>query len=410
MDIDIAYIEAYSPKRKPYYITLSPEDRRHHLYVIGQTGTGKSTFLHNNAMQDMLANHGLAFIDVHGQNAETLLHHVPRHRVEDVIYFNPADQNPVGFNPLYNVHPKARHLVLDDMLSGFKALWPSLWGEGRMEYIMSNVLVSLLEYRKASLLDVKRILTDECFREEVLEKVTDDAVLDFWRNEYDTWNDRYRTESIAPIQNKIGQLLMDTQLRAVFTQPQRLNFRWLMDTQKIFIANLSKGKLGEKRSALFASLLVSHFFGASLTREDQEEEDRIDFYLYLDEVQNMATSTVKRILSESRKYRLNLTMAHQFIAQLPEEILSAVFGNLSNIVTFRVGSTDAKRLEEEFMHEVRANTLIRLENFEIVYKKLSHGSVSEPRRATTFAPSDIVRRPAKKEVVIKRSRRWYGGK
>lgn len=361
-------------------------------------------------MQDIILGSGMAFIDVHGDAAEELLRHIPHHRIKDVVYFNPADQNPVGFNPLCNVPEDAQHLVIDDILSSFRALWPELWSTGRMEYIASNALASLIAYKHASLLDIKRIFIDRAFRERVLAKVTDKEVLNFWRYEFEAWDDRYRTEAIASIQNKLGQLLLDHQLRRVFTQPRRLNFRRIMDERKIFIANLAKGSIGEKRSALFASLLLSHFYAAALTRADQAEEDRVDFYLYIDEFQNAATITAPQVMSEARKYRLNLTVAHQYMAQLSEPVLAAVFGTVGNIISFRVGSFDAERLSKEFFEEVGAVDLGMLDNFEIVYRKLESGHITTPRRAFTYRPCELVDHPAAKAIVLKRSRKWYGSK
>lgn len=408
-DIHIAYTTR-APQEHDISVTLSSDDRRRHMYVIGQTGTGKTTFLQNCAMQDIILGSGMAFIDVHGDCVEELLHHIPRHRIKDVVYFNPADTHPVGFNPLYDVPASARHLVIDDIVSSFRALWAELWSTGRMEYITINALASLIAYQHASLLDMKRIFIDRAFRERVLAKVTDKEVLNFWRHEFEAWDDRYRTDAVASIQNKLGQLLLDHQLRRVFMQPKRLNFRRIMDERKIFIANLAKGSIGEKRSALFASLLLSHFYAAALTRADQTEDTRVDFYLYIDEFQNAATITAPQIMSEARKYRLNLTVAHQYIAQLPEHILAAVFGTVGTIISFRVGRFDAERLSKEFFEEMGASDLGMLNNFEIVYRKLSAGHITTPRRVFTYGPCDLVARPASKEVVLKRSRTWYGSK
>ncbi len=386
---------------------LEHADRRHHLYVIGQTGTGKTTLLRNLIIQDIEAGHGVGLIDPHGDLAHDLLDYIPRRRIEDVAFFNPADMEyPVGFNLLGSVAPDERHLVASGIVSAFKSIWPDSWGP-RLEYILYATVAALLDCENVSLLGVPRMLSDVRYRVHVIKQIKDPVVRAFWNNEFERYDKKFLQEAIAPIQNKVGQMLMSPHLRNILGQARsRIDARFMMDHGRIFIADLSKGKLGADKSNLMGALLVTQFQLAAMSRADIPENERKDFFLYVDEFQSFASDSFISILSEARKYRLCLTLSHQYIAQVRPEITAAVFGNAGSLVSFRVGQTDAEILKKELGGTLEAHRLVDLQNHEVFAKLLSGGQYVEPIAGRTLPP--LGRNNCHREKILRRSREKYG--
>ena len=386
---------------------LTPHDRRHHLYAIGKSGTGKTTLLRNLILQDIAAGHGVGVIDPHGDLATELLDLIPRHRIEDVVYFNPADMEyPIGFNLLGQTLPDNRHLVASGIVSVFKSAWSYSWGP-RMEYILYATVAALLDCENVSLLGIQRMLSDGKYRAWVVKQIKDPLVRAFWVEEFEGLNPSLQQEMVAPIQNKVGQLLMSPHLRNILGQIRsRIDARFMMDNRRIFIADVSKGKLGTDKATLLGSLLVTQFELAALSRSNIPESERRDFYLYVDEFQSFATDSFISILSEARKYRLCLTLSHQYTSQLRPEIREAVFGNVGSLITFRVGQRDAEILEREFGESYPARRFVDLHNHEICAKILNEGEYADPFVARTLPPWG--ERHNHRKTIIRRSREKYG--
>jgi hypothetical protein len=387
-------------------LVLFPEDRRHHLYTVGKSGTGKTTLLRNLILQDIEAGNGVGVIDPHGDLATDILDHIPRRRIEDVAYFNPADlEYPLGFNLLGNTPPDRRHLVASGIVSAFQGIWPDFWGP-RLEYILHAAVAALLHCENVSLLGVQRMLSDDRYRAWVVKQVEDPMVRAFWTSEFERYDPRFLQEAVAPIQNKVGQLLMSPHVRNILGQVRsRIDARFMMDEGRIFIADLSKGKLGADKSNLLGALLATQFQLAAMSRADVPESERKDFYLYVDEFQSFASDSFVSILSEARKYRLCLTLSHQYIDQLRPEIRDAVFGNVGSIVSFRVGHRDSKILEQTFGETYTARQFTTLSNREVYAKLLQLGQDCEPCLGRTLPPFGT--NHSRRETIIFRSREKY---
>lgn len=393
--------------KKKFGIKL--DDRRRHFYVVGKTGMGKTVMLKNMAIQDIQAGAGIGFIDPHGEAAEELLDFVLENRVKDVLYFNPSDVSfPIAFNVMEKVAAEHRHIVVSGLMSVFKKLWPDVWS-ARMEYILNYAILALLESPNSTLLGINRLLSDPDFRASVVDKVKDPVVRAFWLQEYARYTQRYEVEATAAIQNKVGQFISNPVIRNIVGQVRSsIDMREVMDGQKILIANLSKGRIGEDTSHLLGGLLVTKLQLAAMSRVDISEEQRHDFFLYIDEFQNFATDSFTNILSEARKYRLSLILGHQYIAQLDEEeVRPAVFGNVGTIITFRVGAEDAEFLEKEFTPEFLATDFVNLGKYNIYVKLMIDGIASRPFSAQTLPPWPL---PEKnyEEDIIRSSRERYG--
>jgi DNA helicase HerA-like ATPase len=360
---------------RPQPFGISAPDARQHVYVIGKTGSGKTTLLRNLILQHIALGHGVGLIDPHGDLAEELLNHIPPQRADHVVYFNPGDiEFPIGLNLLANVAPDDRHLVASGIVSAFKGIWRDSWGP-RLEYILYNAVSALLDCRNATLLGVNRMLTDDAFRARIIRQVKDPFIRAFWAEEYANYDERFKREAIAPIQNKLGQFLLNPVIRNILGQVKsRVDIPFTMDTGRIFIANLSKGRLGEDKANLLGSLLTTQFQLGAMARATKPESERRDFYLFIDEFQNFSTDAFASILAEARKYRLCLTLSHQYIDQLPLPIRQAVFGNVGTLITFRIGNADAELMEKEFGGAVSASALADLDRFEAVVKLLEDGS------------------------------------
>lgn len=387
---------------------IKTDDRRRHMYVIGKTGMGKTNLLENLAVQDIRNGHGVCFIDPHGDTAEKLIKAIPTNRINDVIYFNPADQDfPIAFNVMEKVDPEYRHLVASGLVGVFKKIWADSWGP-RLEYILRNAILALLEYPGSTLLGVTRILVDKKYRDRVVERVSDPVVKQFWVDEFSKWNDRVLQEVISPIQNKVGQFLSSSLIRNIVGQTtSSFDVRKAMDEKKILIMNLSKGRIGEDNSALLGAMMITKIQLAAMGRVDIEEHTRKDFYLFVDEFQNFATESFANILSEARKYRLNLILANQYILQIDEKVRDAIFGNAGTIISFRVGATDAEFLEKEFAPVFVQNDIVNLPKYNVYLKLMIDGIAGDAFSATVLPPISIDDTRENDTKVVNSSRERY---
>lgn len=385
---------------------IKTDDRRRHVYIVGKTGMGKTTLIENMVLSDILAGHGVCYIDPHGDTAEKILDYIPSHRVNDVVYFNPSDMEfPVGFNILETVSEDKKHLVASGLMGVFKKIWPDVWS-ARMEYILLNCVLALLDYPGATLLGINRLLVDKEYRTRVISKIRDPIVKTFWVAEFSSWSEKYATEAIAPVQNKVGQFLSASIIRNIVAQVKStIDLRRVIDDGKILIVNLSKGKIGEDNMRLLGGMLITKLQMAAMERVDiVQEVDRRDFYLFVDEFQNFATESFASILSEARKYRLNLIVAHQYIKQLDEQVCWAVFGNVGTIITFRVGADDAAFMENEFMPTYIPEDLVNLSKYQVYLKLMVDGAATPPFSANTLAPIGARTGNAEKIVAVSRER------
>lgn len=386
---------------------IKVDDRRRHMYLIGKTGMGKSTVLENMVINDIRSGEGLALVDPHGDLAEKILKFIPTSRVNDVIYFNPSDTDfPIAFNILENISEDYKHLVAYGLVGVFKKIWADSWGP-RMEYILTNTILALLDYPGSTLLGVMRMLVDKQYRKKVVAKVQDPVVKTFWADEFNNYSEKFRTEAIAPIQNKVGQFLASSIIRNIVGQSKStIEMRQLMDEQKILIINLSKGRVGEENSALLGAMMITKLQIAAMSRVDIAEDDRKDFFLYVDEFQNFATDSFAGILSEARKYRLCLIMAHQYIEQLSDMVKAAVFGNVGTLIVFRVGATDAAEFELEFAPQFTPQDIVNLNKYTFCLRLMIDGVATEPFSAMGLPPF-AQDGPDNSDKVIKVSRERY---
>ncbi len=386
---------------------IKMDDRRRHTYVIGKTGMGKTTLLENMVLHDIYTGKGVGVVDPHGDFAEKLIDFIPSHRINDVVYFNPSDVDyPIGFNVLEVNSQEQKYLVAAGLMGIFKKIWVDMWSS-RMEYILNNTLLALLDHPNSTLLGINRMLADKKYRKQVIRSLQDPVIKSFWVSEFAGYSERYATEAVAPIQNKIGQFLSASVIRNMVAQVKStINIREAMDTNKILIMNLSKGRIGEDNSRLLGGMLITKIQLAAMERVDTLEEDRKDFVLYVDEFQNFATPSFANILSEARKYRLSLIMAHQYVAQLDEVVRDAVFGNVGTIISFRVGAADAELLVKEFAPVFIEEDIVNLPKYHIFLKLMIDGVSSQPFSALTLPP--IGHATGSKDKVIRVSRERYG--
>ncbi len=390
---------------------IKPLDRRRHVYVIGKTGMGKSTLLENMIYSDIMAGKGVGLIDPHGDLADAVLSFVPSNRTNDVVLIDPADKKyAVAFNMLENVDPALNSIVCSGLVGIFKKIYAESWGP-RLEHILRNTILALLEYPGTTMLGITRILQDDEFRRKIVKKIEDPVVKSFWVNEFGKMTDRFRTEAISPIQNKVGQFLSSHTIRNIVGQPKStVDLRFCMDKGKIVVINLSKGKIGEDNSALLGAMFITKFQLDAMSRASIPEKDRKDFYLYVDEFQNFATDSFATILSEARKYRLNLTMANQYIAQMPDEVRDAVFGNVGSVLSFQVGFDDAEYIAQQFAEEVLPNDLVSLSKYTAYMRLLIEGMPSKTFSLATLPPPKFEIDEDRIDVVRKVSRERYSQK
>lgn len=386
-NLDITFFGQTSFRGKKVKFGIKRDDKRRHIYIIGKTGMGKTELLKNMIVQDIKKGNGICFVDPHGDAAEELLQFIPEDRIEDVVYFNPADlNNPIAFNIMEDVSAEYRHLIAGGIMAVFKKIWPDVWSS-RMEYILNNCLLALLEVPGSTLLGINKMLSDPEWRESIVNQVKDPIIKAFWTKEFARYSQRYETEATAAIQNKIGQFISAPLIRNIIGQQQSaLDMRDIMDNKKIFIVNLSKGRVGEESSRLLGALLITKLQLAAMSRVDIPEERRNDFVLYIDEFQNFSTDSFASILSEARKYRLSLVLAHQYIAQMEEKVRDAVFGNVGTMIVFRVGADDAEFLEREFNPEFCIEDIVNLPKQNIYLKLMIDGVSSRPFSASTLPP------------------------
>lgn len=387
---------------------IKRDDRRRHMHIIGKTGMGKTSLLLNMAVSDIRNGSGLAFVDPHGDVADALLDYIPEHRIKDVVYFNPQDLDyPIAFNVLGDVPENQRHIVSDGLVGVFKKIWADSWGP-RLEYILRNAILTLLENESSTLLDIMRILVDKNFRANIVYKMQDPVLKQFWLNEYDGYTDKLLVEAISPIQNKVGQFTSSPLIRNIIGQPKSsINLRDIMDQKKILIMNLSKGAVGEGGAQLLGAMMITKMQLAAMSRVDIPEKDRQDFYAYIDEFQNFSTDSFAEILSEARKYRLSLILAHQYVDQLSEVVRGAVFGNVGTTVVFRIGAADAEFMEREFTPVLTIEDLVNLPKWKIYLKLMIDGVTSQPFSADTL-PDPEPELISNRDKIIEFSRKTYG--
>ena len=412
MPKDLTYIAKTNFRGAEQMFGIKRPDRRQHMYIIGKTGAGKTAFLKNMALQDIENGQGLAIIDPHGEFVEEILDNSPPHRINDVVYFNPADMEfPVSFNIMEASDPRYKHLIASGLIGIFTKIWANVWS-ARMEYILANSILALLDTPGTTLLGIPRMLVDRDYRQKIINNLKDPVVKSFWVNEYEEWDSKYRNEAIAPVQNKVGQFLNVSFVRNIVGQGKNtIDIDEIMNNQKILLVNVSKGRIGEDNSAILGAMLITKIQLSAMERVRIPEDDRKDFYLYVDEFQNFATDSFVNILSEARKYRLDLIIAHQYIGQLVTDtstaVRDAVFGNVGTMISFRVGAADAEFLEQEFTPEFLQNDLIRLPNYNVYLKLMIDGISSRPFSAKTIAPVPVVLDDKKREEIIRISRSKY---
>lgn len=384
-------------------------DRRRHIWAIGKTGTGKSTLIANMAIDDLKKDRGLAIIDPHGDLCDIVLNYIPKHRINDVIYFNPADTGyPIVINPLEVTNNEEAELVVSGIVSIFNKIFGFSWGP-RLEYILRNSLFTLAQYPNSTLKDVPLLLTNKSFRQKVENTISDPTMAAFWRDEFDKMPERLQQEAISPILNKVGQFVTSPLIRTVIGQPKStIKLDDVMNGGKILLANLSQGRLGEDNAALLGAMLITKFQLAAMHRVSLPEEQRRDFYLYVDEFQNFATGSFIKIMSEARKYRLDIMLANQYMAQIPEEVTKAILGNAGTVMTFAVGANDADILTKEFGEVFTAQDLINLGKYQIATKMTIDGQITRPFVSTTL-PLPISSN-LNKDKVIQTSRAHWSGK
>ncbi len=397
---------------------IKTDDRRRHMYMVGKTGMGKTTLLENMILADIYAGHGCAYIDPHGDTVTKMLDYIPSWRINDVVYFNPADTEfPVAFNMLEKTEgweevKDYNAKVMYSLLSIFKKVWENVWS-ARMEYILQYTILALLDTPGTTLLGINRMLSDKDYRTSIVQNVKDPVVQAFWLKEFAAYDVKFAAEASAPIQNKVGQFLASTMMRNIVAQSKSsVNFREIMDGQKILLVNLSKGQIGEDAMRILGGMMITKIYMSAMERVNiRDENQRQDFYLYVDEFQNFATESFADILSEARKYRLNLIIAHQYIAQLDSAtstaVRDAVFGNVGSLITFRIGAKDAEFMESEFMPRFTPEDLINLPKYGIYLKLMIDGVTSQPFSAMTLPP--IAQRTGSEQKIIEQSRERYGG-
>ena len=408
MDNDITIFAETNFRNKYRKFGIKKDDRRRHMYLIGKTGMGKSTILENMVVEDILAGRGVALVDPHGDTAEKIMKYIPTNRINDVIYFNPADiEYPIAFNIVEHVEPHLRHLVASGLLGVFQKQWADSWGP-RLEYILRNAILAVLEYPGSTLLAITRMLSDKKFRKKVVDRIQDPVVKAFWVGEFSSYADKFASEAVSPIQNKVGQFLSSSLIRNIVGQVKSsIDMRKIMDEGKILIMNLSKGRIGEDNSALLGAMMITKIQLAAMSRVDIPENERKDFYLYVDEFQNFATDSFANILSEARKYRLDLILAHQYIEQLNEKVKFAVFGNVGTMAAFRVGAADAEELQPEFAPTFTEEDMVNLPKYEFYIKLMIDGIASEPFSARGLPPLTKDQETGNIEKVIKVTRERY---
>ncbi|OGV97139.1 hypothetical protein A2W24_00335 [Microgenomates group bacterium RBG_16_45_19] len=386
---------------------LDRRDRNRHAYIVGKTGMGKSKLIELLILSDIFFDKGFCVIDPHGDLAENILSHIPPKRVNDVIYFNPSDTtHPLGFNPLTCETPEAKYQVVTGFIAIFKKLFGAQWNS-RLEHVLRFIVLALVEVGNTTVIDIVRLLTETDYRHQLIAQLEDPVVKNFWTHEFTAWNEKFDNEAIIPLINQVGQFISNDYIRHVVSQPQSaFDFSTAMNEAKIIVINIAKGKLGEENTALLGSMILTKIQEATMARVNQPEDQRPEFYLYVDEFQHFATDSFNQLLSEARKFNLAITIAHQYLDQLTPAIRKTVFGNVGSFITFRTGPEDAAFLAKEFTPGVNQADLINL-NIREVYAKLSVvGKTTEPFSATTLTVKPSAKNLAAQIKTLSRQR--YG--
>ncbi len=393
-------------KNKETVFGIRNADRIRHVWVIGKTGTGKSTTLENMAIDDMKKDRGVCYIDPHGDACEVLLNYVPKRRINEVIYFNPADRDfPITINPLEVRNKEEAELVVSGLMAIFTKVWANVWS-ARMEYILRNSFLTLAEIPNSTLADVLSLISDSTYRARIVNKLLDQSLVHFWKNEFDKMPSNLQKEAIAPIQNKVGQFVTSPMIRRVIGNPKStVSLEQVMNEGKILLANLSQGRLGEDNSALLGAMLITKLQLVAMRRVDIEESKRKDFYLYVDEFQNFATTSFIKILSEARKYRLSIILANQYMAQIPEDVKKAILGNAGTITCFALGASDADILHKEFAEVFSQGDLVNLSKYQIAIKMMIQGQSTRPFLATTL-PLPLSKNENRETIIQVSRQRW----
>ena len=386
----VTYLGRVNFRRDNRLFGLKQADRLLHLYVMGKTGTGKTTLLETMIQQDIEAGRGLAVIDPHGDLVERLVAHVPASRRNDLHYLNAPDPaQPFGYNPLKRVAPHAIPLAASGLMEALKKHWNDAWGV-RMEHVLRNAIYALLEVGDATLGDILRLLNDKPFRRSVIAKLANDQVRTFWKKEFEEYSYRYRADAIGPVQNKVGALFADPFLRRILTEPERaLHFRRIMDRRQILLVNLARGRIGEDSAALLGSLLVTTIGLAAFSRANASETERPDFILYMDEFQNFTTLSIATMISELRKYHVGLVLANQHLSQLDVAVRDAVLGNVGTLAAFRLGPYDAGLLAREFTDRFEPIDFMNLPNHHFFLRLMIDGAPSQPFSAKTVLRPEL---------------------
>ncbi len=386
----ITYFARTNARNSNTLFGIKHPDRFSHMYIIGKTGTGKSTLLETLIRQDIEKGNGLALLDPHGDLSEKIAKSIPDHRAQDLLYFNtPDNSQPFGYNPLKRVAQDKRPLAASGLLEVFKKMWSDAWGP-RMEHILRNALFALMDQEVATLPDVLRLLRDDQFRKNVSSRIRNQQVKDFWLSEYAKYPPRTRSEAILPIQNKVGAFLANPLMYRILTEPEKsISLRKIMDERKILLINLAKGQIGEDSAGLLGGLLITTIALAAFSRAELPEEKRHAFYVYVDEFQNFTTLSVANMIAELRKYRIGLILANQYLHQLEPDIRHAVLGNAGTLISFRLGAQDVSFISKEFQPDFNELDLITLPNHHIYLKLMIDGAPSKPFSAVTLSAEEI---------------------
>ena len=406
---DINFFAKTEFKNQETIFGIKTPDRRKHVYVIGKTGAGKSTLIANMAIDDIRKDRGIGIIDPHGDLSEIILDYIPKRRLNDVVYLEPFDvERPFSLNVLEVHNLQHKDLVSSGIVSIFHKIYGESWGP-RLEYILRNVILTLLDVEGGTLIDALRLLSDQAFREKIVSRLSDPVLKNFWEAEFARMPDKLKAEAVSPIQNKVGQFVSSRMIRNIIGNPNSsINLQEIMDEGKILILNLSQGKLGEDNAALLGAMVITQIQLAAMNRSFQKEESRRDFFLYVDEFQNFATESFIKILSEARKYRLSLTLANQYSDQLELEVQRAIYGNVGTLISFVVGAHDAYNLTKEYAEIYTENDLVSLGKFETVMKLSIDGMTSAPFPATTLPLPNV--KNDNKEAIVRHSKERYGRK
>ncbi len=406
---DVNFFAETEYKNKETKFGIKSADRRKHVYIIGKTGAGKTTLISNMAIDDIRKDRGVGLIDPHGDLANTILDYIPRRRMNDVVYLEPFDiSRPFYINVLETRHKQHKDLIASGIVSIFYKLYGDSWGP-RLEYILRNVILTLLEVPNATLVDVLALLSDQNFRQKTISYLKDPVLINFWTKEFEKMPDKLRAEAISPIQNKVGQFVSSKMIRNIIGNPKStVDLEKIMNEGKILILNLSQGKLGEDNAALLGAMIITQIQLAAMGRAYQHEEERRDFFLYVDEFQSFATHSFIKILSEARKYRLSLTLANQYIDQIDEDVQKAIFGNVGTLISFVMGARDAKIFTQEYAEIYSENDLVSLGRFEIVTKLSIDGMSSAPFPAKTLPLPSL--KNQNREKIVQLSKEKYGRK